>query len=84
MSDFDDEHFKQLKLNVKFNVIPKTRLKAFTQLFAGFQSGLVRCEPGNQVLTPRLSENVEKIYRLEPREDDVWLLTFPKCGKTWY
>ena len=36
MSRFDDEKFKQLQLNVKFNIIPKTRLKKFGQLFTGY------------------------------------------------
>jgi hypothetical protein len=26
-------------------------------------------------------EHAEKIYRMKPRSEDVWLLTFPKCGE---
>nr|CAH0102985.1 unnamed protein product [Daphnia galeata] len=83
MSRFDDENFKQLQLNVKFNVIPKTRLKKFGQLFTGYPMGLVKSEPGGFVMPPPYGENAEKIYRMKPRSDDVWLLTFPKCGTTW-
>lgn len=25
-------------------------------------------------------ENAEKVYQFAPRADDVWLVTFPKCG----
>jgi hypothetical protein len=82
MSRFDDENFKQLQLNVKFNVIPKTRLKKFGQLFTGYPTGLVKSEPGGFVMPPPYGENAEKIYRMKPRSDDVWLLTFPKCGKS--
>jgi hypothetical protein len=32
-------------------------------------------------MPPTYGENAEKIYRMKPRTDDVWLLTFPKCGK---
>ena len=81
MSRFNDESFKQLQLNVKFNLIPKTRLKKFTQHFAGYKNGLMISEPGKLVVTPLYGQNAEKIYRLEPRKDDVWLITFPKCGK---
>jgi hypothetical protein len=81
MSHFDDEKFKQLQLKVKFNVIPKTRLKKFGKLFDGYPTGLVKSEPGGFVMPPTYGENAEKIYRMKPRTDDVWLLTFPKCGK---
>ena len=82
MSRFDDEKFKQLQLNVKFNIIPKTRLKKFGKFFTGYPTGLVKSEPGGFVMPPPYGENAEKIYRMKPRSDDVWLLTFPKCGKS--
>ncbi len=81
MSRFDDEKLKQLQLKVKFNVIPKTRLKHFSQQFAGYKAGLVKSEPGNFVMAPAYGNNAEKLYRLQPKKDDVWLLTFPKCGR---
>jgi hypothetical protein len=81
MSRFGDEKLKQPQLKVKFNVIPKTKSKEFQQLFNGPKNGLVRSEPGNFVMTPLYGNCTEKLYQLQPRSDDVWLLTFPKCGK---
>jgi hypothetical protein len=81
MSRFDEENFKKLQLNVKFNVIPKTRLKKFNQQFKGNTTGLVRSEPGKFVFTPLYAKHADRLYRMQPRTDDVWLLTFPKCGK---
>jgi hypothetical protein len=81
MSRYEDEKFKQLQLKVKFNAIPKTRLKKFNQHFNGYKNGLVRGEPGKFVMTPLYGSHAEKLYRMKPRNDDVWLLTFPKCGK---
>ena len=81
MSRFNDEKFKQLQLKVKFNAIPKTRLKKFNQHFNGYKNGLVRSEPGKFVMTPLYGSHAEKLYRMKPRSDDIWLLTFPKCGK---
>ena len=81
MSRFDDEKFRQPQLKVKFNVIPKTRLKSFTRQYTGYTTGLVESEPGKFIMTPSYGSNAEKLYRLPPRKDDVWLLTFPKCGK---
>jgi estrone sulfotransferase len=81
MSRFNDEKFQQLQLKVKFNAIPKTRLKKFNQHFNGYKNGLVRSEPGKFVMTPLYGSHAEKLYRMKPRSDDIWLLTFPKCGK---
>nr|CAH0104482.1 unnamed protein product [Daphnia galeata] len=67
----------------EFHDIPTTQLEPFKQLFTGYDEGLVRMEPGGFVMPPSYARNAEKIYRMQPRNDDVWLLTFPKCGTTW-
>ena len=69
-----------VQLGVKFHTIPETKLERFSRLFAGNRHGLVCSQPGNFVATPMYGDNAEKIYRLEPRTDDIWLVTFPKCG----
>ena len=83
MSRLNENDVKQLELKVKFNIIPKTRLRRFSQHFSGYQNvGLVRSEPGQFVMTPLYGMNAEKTYRMQPRSDDVWLLSFPKCGNS--
>ena len=44
---------------------------------------LVRYENG--FVMPRyFAENLEKkIYNFELRDDDIWIVTYPKCGTTW-
>merc|ERR1711972_446651 len=44
---------------------------------------LVRYENG--FVMPRLfaEEVQERIYNFELRDDDIWIVTFPKCGTTW-
>lgn len=66
--------------NVEFKPIPKTQEESFKKLFTGYDEGLVRSEPGGFVMAPPYGRNAEKIYNIQPRKDDVWLLTFPKCG----
>jgi len=82
-SDPLGDKYKKPELKVKFNVIPKTRLKSFTQLFQGYgDEGLVMSEPGGNVMPAVYGHpgNAEEIYQFEPRKDDVWVVTFPKCG----
>lgn len=69
------------EFNVRFKEIPKSQTESFKELFTGYCEGLVKSEPGDLVVTPLYGKNAEKIFRMKPRADDVWLLTFPKCGK---
>ena len=80
MSESQKEKIEQSELKVKFNIISKTLSSPFNQHFEGYKSGLVRGEPGQYVMTALYGNNTEKLFRLQPRSDDVWLLTFPKCG----
>ena len=77
---YRDEDIKPVEFKVKFNPIPKTNLKSFKQLFPAYEEGLMRSEPGGFVMPPNYCENAEKIFRMQPRKDDVWLVTFPKSG----
>ena len=69
------------RLPVAFRAIPESRSEPFTQQFKNYHDFLVRAEPGGFVLTPEYGIAASEIYQLRPRKDDVWVLTFPKCGK---
>uniref|UniRef100_A0A182QVD9 Sulfotransferase domain-containing protein n=1 Tax=Anopheles farauti TaxID=69004 RepID=A0A182QVD9_9DIPT len=40
-------------------------------------------KPTHCVLTPKYATLAERIHRLPVYDDDVWILSFPKCGTTW-
>ncbi len=39
--------------------------------------------PGDLVFPKHFADMAEDIYNMEVREDDVWMITYPKAGSTW-
>ena len=69
------------KLNVKFEIVPESLEPFFHELFPSNTEGIVKCEPGGYVNASPYADVAERIYQIEPREDDTWVITFPKSGK---
>ena len=76
---FDTEKEK-LVPKLEFLSISETLKTPFTDNF-NFAEGLVRSEPGGFVLTPEFGRHVDEFTNFKIRKDDVWVVTFPKCGK---
>lgn len=61
-------------------MIPETTASPFLELF-DFPERLVRSEPCGFVTVPEVGRNIDEFITFHAREDDVWVVTFPKCGK---
>ncbi|XP_045029307.1 sulfotransferase 1E1 isoform X1 [Daphnia magna] len=81
-----EEEEKTQSSNVEFKFqfypMPDTKIPPFTEHFR-FPEGLARCEPGGFVLTEEFGRHAHELVNFKPRKDDVWVVTFPKCGTTW-
>jgi len=39
--------------------------------------------PGNVVLPRNFLPIADRLYNFSVKEDDIWIVTYPKCGTTW-
>ena len=62
--------------------VKKQRQKVYTSPSSLRLDGLVSDPLG--VYVPHSMEKVaEKAYNFKVRPDDIWIVTYPKCGTTW-
>ena len=67
-------------MDVQFSLLEKSLTREFLADFPNYIEGLVRGDPGGFVLTKNYADNAEKYLNFPLRSDDVWVVTFPKCG----
>lgn len=73
---------KQVKSahRIKFDLVTKSKLGSFSS-FPHYAAGVVRSDPGRLFLSEEFGRNAHEFFYFQPRADDVWILSFPKCGK---
>jgi hypothetical protein len=52
----------------------------FLSDFPNYVLGTVRSEPGNYITSPPYAKAAESVYNMKLRPDDVFVMSFPKCG----
>ena len=71
-------------LPVGFTPIPESLEAKFQRDFPIYNEGIVRSEPGNYVTTPFYAKAANQFYNMNLKADDVFVLSFPKCGKSFF
>lgn len=71
---------KVAELTVRFPVVEKSLGDEFLTDFPSYVQGLVRGDPGGLILSKKYADNAEKYFNFPLRSEDVWVITYPKCG----
>lgn len=74
---------KVAEVPVQFSVLEKSLSVEFLADFPSYVEGLVRGDPGGLILTKKYAENAEKYLNFPLRSEDVWIVTYPKCGNSY-
>lgn len=75
---------KEERLEIEFSLMAESFDESFKKEFPNYTNGLIRGEPGGIVLTPTYSEydGAQELYNFHVRNDDIWILSFPKSGES--
>ena len=61
--------------NARRKIYPGTKISAEVEA--------VKSVPGNVYMPSGFRDIAEDLYNMDLRPDDIWVVTYPKCGTTW-
>ncbi|KAL1138260.1 hypothetical protein AAG570_009949 [Ranatra chinensis] len=69
-------------MHIKYEKLKDEVAEKLDKLF-GVPGCLIEVNPGKVILPPKYQDLGERIYNLNVRPDDVWLVSYPRTGSTW-
>ena len=69
----------------KWNRVSENLLEQYKEFFddGSMMHNAVISEPLGVIVTQPMIDVAKKIYYMNVRSDDIWIVTYPKCGPTW-
>lgn len=55
----------------------------YQKYWKGYTNGMVRLQPGGTLLTAPITKYHDRLWNLEVKPSDVFIMTYAKCGTTW-
>ena len=77
-------HSNKSAHRIQFQAIAQSKVGPFADHFPHYADGFARSEPGGFVISQEFGRYAHEFFYFQPREDDVWILTFPKGGMTTF
>ena len=72
----------QLSEGVEVEELSGELYEKFCSQMKSFALGFIKLQPYNQMLPRCFLQYQKQIKEFQSRPDDVWVASFPKCGKT--
>lgn len=66
-------------MQIKYNNLEEEFRKRLDELF-GVENCLIEVNPGKVLLPPKYQEIGERIFNLKVKDDDLWLVSYPRTG----
>lgn len=76
---------KKMSYPFEWRPVSETLSENYKEFFddGSMMHDAVISEPLGVIAPKPMVDVAKKIYNMDVRSDDIWIVTFPKCGTTW-
>jgi len=73
---------EEIKQELKYEVLRGPLVDKFITANQAFHAdGIIKVWPPSSAILAEFRHHAEKIRKFTVKEDDVWIVTYPKCGE---